>query len=62
MKRLSPAARTEIKRDLSVFVAALLATGVLDDANPTRATLVAALVTAVKVTARWRFPHDEAGA
>lgn len=55
---LTPSRRTELKRDLAVFVAALLATGVIDDAHPTRAAVTAAVVTAVKVTVRTLLPHD----
>jgi hypothetical protein len=60
--KLTAHQRTEIKRDGAVFLAALLATGVVDDAHPTRAAVTAAVITAAKVTARKLLPHDEAGA
>lgn len=56
---LSTSAKAELARDISVFLTAFLATGVLDG-NLTRDALVAAAVAAAKVTARSLFPHPEA--
>ena len=53
---LSVSERAEVKRDLSVFVAALLATGVLDGKSLTLSALTAAIVTAAKVSVRAIFP------
>jgi hypothetical protein len=55
---LTPAETTELKRDLVVFAGALLSTGILDGGRPTLAAAVAAIVTALKVTARKVFPHQ----
>jgi hypothetical protein len=55
--KLTPAQRVEALRDVSVFVGALVATGILDGGHLTRAAVGAALVTAIKVTARAVFPH-----
>lgn len=58
-RNLSPSTRTEVKRDAVVFLAALASTGILDGNHPTVAGVVAAIVLAVKVTARQVFPHDD---
>jgi len=54
---LSKKERAELKRDLAVFVGAFLASGVLDNGHLTTASVIAAVTTAVKVTARAVFPH-----
>jgi hypothetical protein len=57
--RLSASVRTELKRDITVFLTAFVGTDVLDG-DLTRAALLAAIVTAAKVAARKRFPHEDA--
>ena len=57
---LTPRERVELKRDVAVFAAALASTGVvtaLVHGTADRASVVAALVVAAKVTARVVFQH-----
>lgn len=56
--RLSTKTRAEIARDIGVFVAAFLATDVLDG-DLTTAAITAAVLTAAKATLRQLFPHPE---
>lgn len=57
---LTASEKVELKRDITVFVAAFISTGVLDGGHLTWAGLGAAVITAAKVTARKIFPHGAA--
>lgn len=56
---LTHAEKVELKRDLFVFAGAFVSTGVLDGGHLTLAVVSAALVAALKVTARKVFVHED---